>query len=133
MEMGSDANQDDTSGRRFTTDLDTLRREVIVETYRPSGAGGQRRDKKETGVRLTHPPTGITVIASERRSQAMNLQVAFERLQEKLVQLNQPIKQRVETKPSASALQKREEVKKRQAEKKKRRKKLDASEELDLS
>ena len=131
METGSNANRDDTSGRRFDTDLDTLRREVIVETYRPSGAGGQRRDKKETAVRLTHPPSGITVIASERRSQAMNLQVAFERLQEKLVQLNQPIKQRVGTKPSLGALQKWEEEKKRQSEKKKRRKKLDASEELD--
>jgi protein subunit release factor B len=133
MEMDSDANRDDTSGRRFDTDLDTLRHEVIVETYRPSGPGGQRRDKKETAVRLTHTPSGITVIASERRSQAMNLQVAFERLQEKLAQLNQPKKQRIETEPSFGALQKWEEEKKRRSEKKKRRKKLDASEQLDLS
>ena len=133
METGSEVNRDDTSDRRFATDLDTLRREVIVETYRPSGAGGQRRDKKETAVRLTHPPSGITVIASERRSQAMNLQVAFKRLQEKLAQLNQPKKQRIGTEPSASALRKSEEEKKRQSEKKKRRKKLDASGELDLS
>jgi ribosome-associated protein len=131
METGRDANQDDTLGRRFAVDLDTLRREVVVETYRPSGAGGQRRDKKETAVRLTHPPSGITVIASERRSQAMNLQVAFERLQEKLAQLNQPRKQRIRTEPSASALQKSEEEKRRQSERKKRRKKLDTSEELD--
>ncbi|MBM4463218.1 MAG: peptide chain release factor-like protein [Chloroflexi bacterium] len=131
MQTDRDANQDETAGRRFATDLDTLRREVVVETYRPSGAGGQRRDKKETAIRLTHPPSGITVIASERRSQAMNLEVAFERLREKLIQLNQPRKQRVETKPSASALQKWEEEKKRQSQKKERRKKLGTSEELD--
>jgi len=133
METGSDANRDDTSGGRFATDLDTLRREVVVETYRPSGAGGQRRDKKETAVRLTHPPSGVSVIASERRSQAMNLQVAFERLQEKLAELSRPRKRRIRTKPSASALQKSGEEKKQQSEKKKRRKKLDASGELDLS
>ena len=133
METGRDANRDDTSGERFATDLDTLRREVVVETYRPSGAGGQRRDKKETAVRLTHPPSGVSVIASERRSQAMNLQVAFERLQEKLAELSRPRKRRIRTKPSASALQKSGEEKKQQSEKKKRRKKLDTSEELDLS
>ena len=133
METGSDANRDDTSGGRFATDLDTLRREVVVETYRPSGPGGQRRDKKETAVRLTHPPSGVSVIASERRSQAMNLQVAFERLQEKLAELSRPRKRRIRTKPSASALQKSGEEKKQQSEKKKRRKKLDASGELDLS
>ena len=133
METDRDANRDDTSGERFATDLDTLRREVVVETYRPSGPGGQRRDKKETAVRLTHPPSGVSVIASERRSQAMNLPVAFERLQEKLAELSRPRKRRIRTKPSASALQKSEEEKKQQSEKKKRRKKLDASGELDLS
>ena len=124
METDRDANRDDTSGERFATDLDTLRREVVVETYRPSGPGGQRRDKKETAVRLTHPPSGVSVIASERRSQAMNLQVAFERLQEKLAELSRPRKRRIRTKPSASALQKSGEEKKQQSEKKKRRKAL---------
>lgn len=59
--------------------------EDIEETfYRSSGSGGQRKNKRETAVRLRHLPTGITVVATEHRSQAKNRQLALERLKEKL-------------------------------------------------
>ena len=51
-----------------------------VEFVRAGGPGGQHRNKRFTGVRLTHRPTGLVVIATERRSQAQNLHVAVERL-----------------------------------------------------
>ena len=133
METSGDANRDDTPRRRFATDLETLRNEVVIETFRPSGPGGQRRDKKETAVRLRHLPSGVTVVASERRSQATNLEIAFNRLRAKLARLNRPVKRRVRTKPPVSALQQRLERKRRQSEKKRLRQTLDISSEVDTA
>jgi ribosome-associated protein len=121
MPVDDEASQSTGSGQRFATDLDSLEREVVVETFRSPGPGGQRKNKKETAVRLTHPPSGVTVVASERRSQAMNREVAFERLRKRLERLNRPPKPRVKTRPSASALRKWEEEKKQLSEKKRSR------------
>ncbi len=52
--------------------LKALKKQVVIETYRSSGPGGQRKNKTETSVRLKHLPSGITVIATEHRSQAQN-------------------------------------------------------------
>jgi len=57
-----------------------LLRETRVDFFKSSGPGGQRKNKVETAVRLVHQPTGITVIARERRSRVRNLQLALERL-----------------------------------------------------
>ncbi len=50
--------------------------------YRASGPGGQHRNKTESAIRLVHQPTGITVTATERRSQHENRAKAIERLRE---------------------------------------------------
>jgi hypothetical protein len=50
--------------------------------YRASGPGGQHRNKTESAIRLVHQPTGITVTATERRSQHENRAKAVERLRE---------------------------------------------------
>jgi len=55
-----------------------------VELMRASGPGGQHVNKTESAVRITHLPTGISAIAQEQRSQRMNRQLAFARLQIKL-------------------------------------------------
>ncbi|MFN0197468.1 MAG: peptide chain release factor family protein [Planctomycetaceae bacterium] len=62
-----------------------LQRDCTVERIRRSGPGGQHRNKVETGIRLLHKPTGLTAQATERRSQAENLQAATERLRWELV------------------------------------------------
>jgi hypothetical protein len=53
--------------------------------YRASGPGGQHRNKTESAIRLVHQPTGITVTATERRSQHENRAKAIERLREAIV------------------------------------------------
>ena len=118
-------------GTRFATDMATLEKQVVVEPYRGPGPGGQRKNRKETAVRLTHTPSGIVVVASERRSQAQNREIAFERLIKKLTDLNRPRKRRIPTKPSAGAIRRQHENKDKLSQKKRLRVKSSASQEID--
>jgi protein subunit release factor B len=108
---------------KFDSDLEILKRQVVIETYRSSGPGGQRKNKTETAVRIKHLPSGITVIATEYRSQAQNRALAFKRLQERIQKLNRPRKRRVPTKVPHRVIEGRKEGKKRLSSKKRLRKK----------
>ena len=55
-------------------------RDITYETLRSSGPGGQNVNKVETAVRAMHIPSGITVLASDERSQVQNKKLAHERL-----------------------------------------------------
>lgn len=110
--------------KEYDTDLKNLSRGVRVEYYRSRGPGGQRKNKKETAVRLKHLQSGLTVTATESRYQAVNKRRAFQRLQEKLKQLNKPLKMRIPTVvPLGEGLKRREE-KKKLSQKKRWRKKI---------
>ena len=63
-----------------TIESQQLLADCRVRHGRGSGPGGQRRNKVETAVTITHEPTGVTAAASERRHQAQNLSVALFRL-----------------------------------------------------
>ena len=91
----------------YATDRDALEREVVVEVFRASGPGGQHVNKTESALRLTHPPSGVVVLAQDTRSQHRNRETAFERLVEALVRLNHVPKKRVATKPSRGAKERR--------------------------
>ena len=61
------------------TDIDI--KDCRMEKFHCGGKGGQNVNKVETGVRLIHEPTGITVECTEERSQYMNKQKAMAKLQ----------------------------------------------------
>jgi len=107
--------------QKFDTDPKILSRQVVIETYRSRGPGGQRKNKVETAVRLTHLPSGIKVVATEQRSQTENRKLAFERLRERLTKLNRPKKRRIATPLPFSAVEKRMEEKRILSEKKRLR------------
>jgi peptide chain release factor len=62
-------------------------RDITYETMRASGPGGQNVNKVETAVRATHVPSGVSVAASDMRSQSQNKKLARERLLMKLSSL----------------------------------------------
>lgn len=92
---------------KYATDRETLEQECRVEFVRDSGPGGQHRNKRETGVRIYHAPSGLVVTAVERRSQAQNLDEAFERLAFALKKLNHVPKNRKSTRVPFSSRMKR--------------------------
>ena len=60
-------------------------KEVVFETCRASGPGGQNVNKVETAVRGTHTPSGIQVLAMDSRSQGQNKKLCLERLEQKIL------------------------------------------------
>lgn len=105
----------------YPTDREALERACDLEFFVAGGPGGQHRNKVETGVRLTHLPSGVVVTATERRSQSANREAAYARLAEKLEAMQRVKKKRRATKPSAAAKQKRLEGKRLLSERKRAR------------
>ena len=64
-------------------------------------------------MRLVHRPTGLMVTATNRRSQHANREAAFERMAERLEELQREVAPRVPTAPSAGSKERRLEAKRR--------------------
>lgn len=106
---------------RWPTDRESLERDCDVDFFIASGPGGQNRNKVETGVRLTHRPSGIVVTATERRSQLQNREAAFERMAERLEEAQRVEVPRVATRPTKASRERRLEEKRRASERKRQR------------
>lgn len=59
--------------------------QLEITYYKGSGGGGQRRNKRETAVRIKHLPTGLVAQSEEHAHGEQNKKAAFKRLCEKLI------------------------------------------------
>ncbi len=108
--------------RALSLPAEALAAECEEEFFVAGGPGGQHRNKTESGVRLVHRPTGVTVTATERRSQAQNRSAALGRLRERLqVALPRPAPSRGH-RPTRGAKERRLAEKRRTSERKSGRK-----------
>jgi protein subunit release factor B len=107
--------------KKYPTDRTSLERDCTETFFIASGPGGQNRNRVETGVRLIHRPSGLSVTATERRSQYANRERAFERMAKGLEKLQHRPATRIPTRSTTAGRERRLQTKRQKALIKQRR------------